>query len=133
MASQARDKKELLTDLHSFLDKPQSCMGFPSTHVQDCCVVQELSREGVQPIRLLLLCSILYPGVQISNPHCTSASGRPLRNNEAIENRSAPAWSWMPCYSPVISPRPNHCGDSIASWQPVYMLGLEAAFRDVMG
>ena len=34
-------------------------MGFPAAHVQDCCVVQELRREGLQSVRLLLFCGIL--------------------------------------------------------------------------
>ena len=56
---QARGSEAVVTDLHSFLYQAQSCMGLPSTHMQDCCVVQELCWQGVQPVCLLLLRSIL--------------------------------------------------------------------------
>lgn len=51
-------------DLDSFLNQGQSCMGLPSAHVQHGRIVQQLGGNGLQPVRLLLLCSVLQQSLQ---------------------------------------------------------------------
>ena len=45
--------------LDSFLYEGKGCVRLPATHMQDRRVVQQLRWDGLQPVGLLLLCSIL--------------------------------------------------------------------------